>query len=379
MKKKILVIISLVFFTAGLSAKAATNRSECGRGADFNKCVLDSVDMIARTRSGLGYMDAAFTRDLDYGPVTAVVKASHKPKTMCVAAVSEVLIEALNFYYQQTHDQKPFNDLGYFHWNHMTALDIREYMWENSGSHSAGDAFQKFGIGKKLDFPELEPGDFLSFDRLNGGGHSVIFLAYLDKNFNDVASYGSNVVGFRYFSSQGSYTPGFAYRWAFFAGNAGANICARSNPHPDKPVDCFRGGVDRRSVVNRGGRLSNPAQWHVAIASQQLRASLVATLQPLIAGKYEAILNQSADVLRISPQSNVFATPTWKNALAVSPELKSRLSSKSEQSHLAASGQARSQLFKSPAWSKLISAQVEAELAKEDVSPTNPKFLPPLN
>jgi hypothetical protein len=40
-------------------------------------------------------------------------------------------------------------------------------MWENSGSHSAGYAFDKFGIGEKRDFTNLKPGDFLSFDRLS--------------------------------------------------------------------------------------------------------------------------------------------------------------------------------------------------------------------
>jgi hypothetical protein len=143
----------------------------CGRGFDTS---------ISRA--------AYFTRNLDYGPYKATIKASKLvPKTMCVAAVTEVLIEALNLYFQQTKDSKPFTDLPPVHWNGTSAQDIRDYIWENRGSHSAGYAFDKFGIGQKLNFTELRPGDFLSFDRLNGGGHSVIFLGYLDKNESKMA------------------------------------------------------------------------------------------------------------------------------------------------------------------------------------------------
>jgi hypothetical protein len=128
---------------------------------------------------------------------------------MCVAAVAEIAIEALNLYYERTNDSKPFEELAYKHWNGSSALDIRDYIWENRGSHSAGYAIKTFGIGEQLNFDKLRPGDFLSFDR-EGSGHSTVFLAYLDKNYKELKAYGPSVVGFKYYSSQSSGVAGFA-------------------------------------------------------------------------------------------------------------------------------------------------------------------------
>jgi hypothetical protein len=84
-----------VFFSSASYAE-----SQCGKTSDFNSCILEAVDLIHQTREHGGYADQYFTRDLDYGPYSKVIKASKAPLTMCVAAVSETLVTALNIYLQ---------------------------------------------------------------------------------------------------------------------------------------------------------------------------------------------------------------------------------------------------------------------------------------
>ena len=72
-------------------------------------------------------------------------------------------------------------------------------------------------MGMTVPFSELKPGSFINLNRTGGTGHAVVFLAFIDINGNDVSTYGSNVAGFRYYSSQGGKSNGgFDYRCAFF-------------------------------------------------------------------------------------------------------------------------------------------------------------------
>jgi hypothetical protein len=66
--------------------------------ATFNAYILKAVAMIASERAGQGYdLHSYFTRHLSYGPDNAeAIRSNHPPLTMCVAAVTEVMIEALN-------------------------------------------------------------------------------------------------------------------------------------------------------------------------------------------------------------------------------------------------------------------------------------------
>lgn len=218
---------------------------------------------------------------------------------MCVAAVSETLITALNIYYNNTGDTKPFAELPASSWNGWSDLDIRTYMWENNGSHSAGYAFDKFGIGEKLDFTKLRPGDFLSFDRLSNSGHSVVFLGYIDQNYNVIATYSDKVAGFKYYSAQGSGVAGFAYRFAFFGGDHGKGVCSTDpKMHEGIYVDCFGGGVSWPYVVGRGGRVWQPSAWHVSQSIDQLRSELVATLEPALRQQYATQISELAKSLQ---------------------------------------------------------------------------------
>src|SRR5687767_10571149 len=73
---------------ASLAAEAARP------AATFNDTILKAVRMIAGERAGKGYdLNSYFTQNLTYGPDhPGAIRANHPPLTMCVAAVTEVMI-----------------------------------------------------------------------------------------------------------------------------------------------------------------------------------------------------------------------------------------------------------------------------------------------
>ncbi|KAA0078527.1 hypothetical protein [Tardiphaga sp. P9-11] len=366
----------ILFVFSNASAFSSELEEQCGKTDDFNVCILAAVDLIHGSREGQGYSDAYFTKDLDYGPAANAIEASNKkPNTMCVAAVSETLITALNIYYNNTKDTKPFDDLPAARWNGWSARDIRDYMWENRGSHSAGYAFDKFGIGQKLDFPDLRPGDFLSFDRGNNSGHSVIFISYLDKEYNELKNFSSEVAGFKYYSSQGSGVAGFAYRWAFFTGSDGKGVCSSPDTHPSKFRDCFGGGVQKHYVANRGGRVNMPQKWHVKESSEQLVATLEAVLTPVIEQQFATQLGNVADL--VSKNFSFGLTKKFDIGKGSGPiaSLPGILKDKKDFQDLATSSSKQRELVQSPAIKGDILKAVQAEIDRQVPGRLDPKFL----
>lgn len=96
-----LVILAIIIFADSVWCANAKAQQD-----SFNTYVLKSVQMLYATRKGGGYdMEQALTRDLLYREndqccVTAVPtpKPGDDHKTMCVAAVHEIIVEAVNFY-----------------------------------------------------------------------------------------------------------------------------------------------------------------------------------------------------------------------------------------------------------------------------------------
>jgi hypothetical protein len=224
----------------------------------FNDQILAAVSTINSDWSGRGYdINSYFTHDLSYGP-HCCIPANHAPLTMCVAAAVEVIVTALNAWYAKTNDRKPFDKIPLRSWRGGSKRDIRAhiFMYDGLGSNGTAHALERFGIGQQCLFSELQPGDFINFNRGNGTGHACVFLAFLDASGNDVSSFGSNVVGFRYFSAQGKGLPdaGFGYRWAFFDGH-----CPPSLP-AGKRRDC---GVLRSDSPQLlcCGYMFDPSNW----------------------------------------------------------------------------------------------------------------------
>ncbi len=227
----------------------------------FNNYILLSVEKIARERAGLGYdLHSYFTQrpGLVYGH-DKYIKANHPPLTMCVAAVSEVIVEALNIYAAETNDYTPFQRLPMSSWNGGSVTDIRPWIFcfDNVKSNGTADALAQFGIGERLPFEQLTPGSFINLNRVSGSGHATVFLGFINIDYGDEAQYSDRVVGFKYFSAQGKGKPdaGFAYRWAFFSPN--------SPPvRPDKPRDVGVVFSHNQSMLN-SGRMFRPQAWRI--------------------------------------------------------------------------------------------------------------------
>ncbi len=225
----------------------------------FNNYVLRTVEMLARERAAQGYdLHSYFTQDLSYGRGSGRIKANHPPLTMCVAAVTEVMIEALNLYHRETGDVTPFEKLPIRSWQRGSMQDIRAHIFQYSGSgcHGTAHALARFGIGQELPFAELSAGDFLTMNRTSGSGHTAVFLGYLGRNYEELDVYSNAVAGFRYFSAQGKKVGGgFGYRWAFFSPNCPANQVG-------KPGDCGIIRSSQQSMLNTGCML-HPRSWSV--------------------------------------------------------------------------------------------------------------------
>jgi hypothetical protein len=230
----------------------------CYAAKSMSTYVLEAVEFLDKNYGQQGYGNFALTHDLQFGD-NGTLAAQQPPKTMCVAAQLEVLVQALNFYYQDTKDISPFHFIPKERWERLRPIDLRGQIWEvaNSNSHGAGDALANFGMGKRVSFRELIPGAFLDFNRTNKHGHAVIFLGYIDKNGDPLPSFSGNVAGFKYFSSNGAPdapASGFGYRWAFFS----TTSCPKLSG--GRHHDC--GIIDNdNSNLLVGGILSSPSDW----------------------------------------------------------------------------------------------------------------------
>jgi hypothetical protein len=193
---------------------------------DFNAYVLKAVDYLASRYAGLGYdNDAVLTHNIPYGQL-GIIRASGGARTMCVAAVMEVLLTAMDLYQQETGDGSVYQHLPLGSWTGGSRYDIRAHLFMmvfSKGPAAAGpaDALVHFGMGLQVPFKELTPGSFVNMNRTNGTGHAVVFLAFIDKDRNEYATWNSGVIGFKYFSAQGTYSSGgLGYRWAAFSGKS---------------------------------------------------------------------------------------------------------------------------------------------------------------
>lgn len=193
--------------------------------------ILHAIEMLARERAGGGYnIGKRFTGDLQYGR-ECCLRASPPPNprgprpTMCVAAVVEVIIEALNNY--RSSGGADFNrDLPLSRWNGNTRTHVIPNIFQYAGADSAGTAFglERLGLGRQVAFQYLQPGDFINFNRRatpprRPTGHAVIFMGFLRRgSTTPVTTFSGDVVGFRYFSAQGEGRSdgGFGYRNAYF-------------------------------------------------------------------------------------------------------------------------------------------------------------------
>jgi hypothetical protein len=186
----------------------------------FNAYVLAAVELLYDQYGLLGYDSAALTHDIPYG-ANGLIEATDPPWTMCVAAALEVMLTAMQIYADDTGDAGVWAFLPERSFERLGAGDLRGHVWVNPDLNAGGsaDALRHFGMGMTVPFEQLSPGTFINLNRTNGTGHAVVFLAFVDIAGNESASWHPDVVGFKYFSSQGGQAAGqggLDYRYAVF-------------------------------------------------------------------------------------------------------------------------------------------------------------------
>ncbi len=293
--------IKKYLFLAAATLVVAASPSD-STAKDFNDYILKSVELLATTRAGGGYdIKKAFSRNLSYG--TSTIRASQPPLTMCVAAVQEVIVEAINLYARDKGNEV-YSLIPVESWSkgNITSLRANIFMYAGTGSRGTGYSLERFGIGDELKFSELKPGDFLNFNRTSGNGHAVVFLGYLDKNSQPQQSYSSAVVGFKYFSAQGKEKPdaGFGYRNAYFDGHC-PNVAVGA------PRDCDIIFSNNLKLLD-GGRMFHPTQWRYAEAVSQIKEGIRSTFETDFPDATRAFVDdlvQSATEIEMSSETEI--------------------------------------------------------------------------
>lgn len=282
--------LALIFAPALASAQA---NPALPPPASMRPWVLLAVDRLARDSSHGGYAGGGYdahrryTHDLPYGDKGLKATTPHVPgkpplppfPTMCVAAVIETMVEALDLYTEQT---KPSLENAYYtkfplsrvDGDSRTQLIPLVFKYKGSDSPGTGYALASLGLGTELPFDKLQPGDFVTFNRTNTKGHAVVFLGYLKRGSDrPTPVFSADVIGFRYFSAQGAKRPdaGLGYRNVYLAG-------VTAHPHGPE-VDCCVDGlivhadgtVQQNHLQFSAGELLVPEKWRVKEALADLR------------------------------------------------------------------------------------------------------------
>lgn len=212
----------------------------------FNDYVLAAVDYIYANYRMLGYDAAVLTHDITYpgGEGDQTIHMSGGAKTMCVAATLEVMLTAMHIYAEDTGDTTVWDYLPESSWESLASDRIKAHIWVNHDLNTWGtaDALVIFGMGEAVVFEDLTPGSFINLNRTTGSGHAVIFLSFIDILGNESPTHHPDVIGFRYFSSQGGFdvgAGGMDFRYAIFSDYGSPtmpykrdiNVMYSTNPH----------------------------------------------------------------------------------------------------------------------------------------------------
>jgi hypothetical protein len=160
------------------------------------------------------------TQDLWYkGLVVAKAYPDGSRCSYCCGFTFEVFFRAMQLRnIQKGLDPEDFNGMTF------TDLFNALQFWYIEGK---GDcerrAIESYGLGRAIpDLEQVRPGDFLSYDTTQPGGHAVIFMNWLRDEQN-------KIVGMRYFSSNLSGTKGVGYGEGKFSdSNNGKGLIRKS-------------------------------------------------------------------------------------------------------------------------------------------------------
>jgi hypothetical protein len=267
---------------------------------NFNGYILRAYRLLNQDPPrGLYDKNSYFTKNLDYGSEKGVIKHGGRGDdkyTMCNAAVTETIIEAMNIYAKEHRNWS--NPIPKETWNSSKWSDLRAHFFGHDyyergkleelstkdkkevGFHKTRKeipiwldqriknfhsergmsiALQQFGLGEAfISFKEAIPGDVITFDRTRGPGHSVIFLSFLTRDEREIPRarkgdvVGRDIVGFKYFSAQKFQPEGLTERWAYFTEPL-------KEASKEKPRDCCV--VMDKENGPRVGRVLMPQYW----------------------------------------------------------------------------------------------------------------------
>lgn len=224
----------------------------------FNAYILKAVDWLSANYGLRGYdIHSILTHDIQYHTYGAIT-ARHPPLTMCVAAQMEVILTAFQLYADETGDYSIYEYLPRRSFEGLGVNDLKGHIWVNHefNSYGTADALINFGMGERVLFENLKPGSFVNINRTTGTGHAVTFIGYINAKGEILPEYNADVVGFKYFSSQGHAEVGeggFDYRYVVFSKFG----C------PEMPYkrDCDVIYSQKQSYLNTGMMLS-PKYWN---------------------------------------------------------------------------------------------------------------------
>lgn len=236
----------------------------------FNDYLLDAVDLLYANYSLLGYDSAVLTHDIEYGE-HGTIERSGGNKTMCVAAMLEVLLTAMEIYETDTGDGTIWDFLPQRSFEYLGSHDLKAHLWVNHELDTWGsaDALRHFGMGENIPFTDLLPGSFINLNRTTGTGHAVLFIAFIDKEGIEYDTWNSDVIGFLYFSSQGGYSEGnggLDYRYAIFSEYGSPEM-----PYKRDTNVIYR--EDDQRYLNTGMAF-HPDLWQKTIYSEQSTTSM---------------------------------------------------------------------------------------------------------
>ncbi|MCW2286363.1 hypothetical protein M2323_002383 [Rhodoblastus acidophilus] len=262
--------------TASFAFVFFASESQCAEV--FNDYIVKSVMDSYKNNRGGGYdINSAFTHNIKYSN-DGIIKATRPALTMCVAGVTEVIVNAINIYAQTHQDETVYKKIPLTAWTrgNVTSLRANIFMFDGTGSRGTGHTLAKFGLGEEKRFRDLEPGDFINLNRKKSG-HAVVFLGFLKPDLTRSKAFSSDVVGFRYFSAQGKGKPdaGFAFRNAFFGeycpadapNNCTDEFCPASRIVPH---DCGVIRSDNRALLN-AGQMWAPNRWTYLDAVERIK------------------------------------------------------------------------------------------------------------
>lgn len=224
----------------------------------FNETILAAVDYLWASYRLLGYASAVLTHDIPYGDY-GVIEATGGAKTMCVAAVMEVMLTAMSIYAEDTGQASVFDFLPIESWQTLDPDHIKAHIWlgHDLDSWGTADALRHFGMGDNVPFEELHPGSFININRTTGTGHAVVFLSYVDLAGGELPSWDESVVGFKYFSSQGGFDEGAGgldFRYAVFEEYGDPTMPGKTDRHVIYSTD--------QRYLNTG-EMWSPSRWVV--------------------------------------------------------------------------------------------------------------------